>query len=97
MPTQRAPLPRIQIPDRKNVKIDTSSPSVTGGTLSPDLSPNTPPVFPQNGPLSSPDGKGASKIDQYILAAHEDTQGHVKIYKAFHEKTHEEFMCKVRI
>ena len=85
------PRPRLNIPQHKHVDF-VQSPNLTGGTLTPDL-PQSPPVFPTN---ESNTGDGVLKVDNYLLTKLLDTQGHVKIYKAFHSTTHVEHVCKVR-
>ena len=91
MHTQRASRPRLHIPQRKDVEFE-QSPSVTGGYLTPELSPSTPPQFPVGDHC-----QGWSKIGHYILENQLETQGQEEIYKAFHKHTLEEFICKVNV
>ncbi len=92
----------IIIPDRKDVQID-SPPALTGGHLSPDLQPNTPPAFPG---AAGNDGdahhSNASRIGDYLLLDVLETHGSVSphgpvaVLRALHTVTHEELTCKVR-
>lgn len=89
---------RLNIPDRKHEVAD-SSPSLkslspSGGSLSPDLQPSTPPTFPNN------DCSRVSKIGKYFLLSNTDTVHlqsgvSVKIFKSVHTETQEELVCKV--
>jgi len=103
---QRPGTPRLSvvIPDnRKHDPLDyeqTASPG-NGGNLSPDLQPATPPTYPiANSPLleghplveSVPQ---AYKIGNYILSQQTDTVGDIRIYRAYHCDTREEYVCKV--
>ena len=91
MSIHRARLRPLIIPDRKNVNFDPPS-HLTGGHLSPDLQPNTPPTFPTEPP--SHHGP-ASQIGEYLLLDLVDSNGPVHVYKSLHVVSHQEFTCKV--
>ena len=64
--------------------------SLVGGTLSPDLQPNTPPTFPQH------DSVQVSKIGKYLLLDGLDMTGSIQMFHAVHTENEQEFVCKVR-
>jgi len=88
MSTQRArPCPLI-IPQRnKHVELD-SPPEGKGGSLTPDLQPNTPPSLVDNAPQ-------ISAIGQYVLLEKLESSGNVQIQRSVHRNTQEEYICKV--
>lgn len=90
MNTHRSRLRPLFIPQRKYAELN-SSPSITGGSLSPDLQPNTPPSFPNQNDLQSP----VQKIGNYLLYEQVDTNGSIKIHKALNCDTQEDCICKV--
>ena len=92
----------VQIPDRKYVDFD-QPPCLTGGTLSPDLQPSTPPTYPRadnhtdNSLHASVQSvPQATQIGEYVLVQQTDNVGDIQVFRAFHCDSQEEFLCKVR-
>lgn len=81
--------PHVVLPDRKHAELIHDTSPLLGGSLSPDLQPNTPPTFPQ------PVCQDCFKIGKYLLVQPLDKVGSTQIYKAFHCDTEEEFICKI--
>ena len=88
MLSQRARPRPLSIPHRKHGKLD-SPPCLIGGTLSPDIKPNTPPCFPKANSTS-----GVSKIGKYLLFSTAEKEG---TCKAFNVENNEECVCKVSL
>ena len=91
---------RLIIPERKDVDIHETEPSPnlkklsTTGSLTPDLTPASPPTFPQN--------DNVLKIGKYLLVQGTDTQQlqsgiTIQVHRALHTETGEESVCKVSI
>lgn len=78
----------IVIPPRKHVESTIVSP-VSGGSLSPDLQPNSPPVFCSDGQAEK---YSVSKIGNYLLTEPLDGEN---VYQAVHIVTQEKYICKV--
>ncbi|KAK6186972.1 hypothetical protein SNE40_006227 [Patella caerulea] len=78
-------------PRKKNLETEPLAPfkGSNPGNLSPDLQPNTPPVFPKN---CSQD-QDVLKIGKYLL--YNQTTDSSEVYNAVNSQTHEEFVCKV--
>jgi hypothetical protein len=101
---QRAGTARLTvvIPDsRKHEPLEyeqSASPGNTGN-LSPDLQPATPPTYPIPSPPSLLEHgetiPQAYKIGNYILSQQIDSVGDIRVYRAFHCDTRDEYVCKV--
>lgn len=89
MTTSRQRLRPLYIPQRKHADFEPPPQTLTGGSLSPDLQPNTPPTFPQS---ADPQ---VARIGRYILLDRVDALPNLHIYKAIHCDTQERFTCKV--
>ena len=89
----------LSIPDRKDVEPDPSphlKRQLSGGSLSPDLTPASPPSFPLT------DGASVLQIGKYLLNERRETlqlqSGIViEVYSASHLETEENCICKVSI
>ena len=92
--------PRLSliIPPRKDV--ETESPTLnhplSGGSLSPDLTPASPPSFPPS------DNQNILQIGRYLLLGRIDTLQlqsglTVEVHKARHSESGEDCICKVSI
>jgi len=93
--SRRGLLRPLNIPPRqKDVEFGKPPSSVIGGTLSPDLSPNTPPTFPRG--ADSPLCPRITKIGRYLLLEILETRGSIQVYHAVHATTEEHVVCKVR-
>ena len=83
----------VHIPDRKHVDFE-QPPHLSGGNLSPDLQPATPPTYPTS--ASSQEALlPVTEIGNYVLIQQTDCVGDIQVFRAFHCDSHEEFVCKV--
>jgi len=89
----RTRLSPLFIPQRKQHVDLESSPSLgSTGTLSPDLQPNSPPIYPL--PTQN-DNFHVWKIGKYLLSSPVEESKDVLVYKAVNVDTHRENVCKV--
>jgi tribbles-like protein len=85
----------VNIPDRKHVDFDQPS-YLSGGNLSPDLQPATPPTYPNvTSYTEDPTTQQASRICNYVLLPQTESVGDIPTYRAFHCDTQVEYECKV--
>jgi len=88
MSTQRnRPGPLLIPPRNKHVEFEQHNVASSGGSLTPDLQPNTPPTLVNNAQISS--------IGQYLLIDKMEPCGNIQSQRAIHRCTQEEFVCKI--
>ena len=89
--TTRPVLRPLTIPQRKSTVFnETPTGPPIGGTLSPDLQPNTPPTFPKGDQHPS-----ITKIGDYLLLDRLEAFSNVVVYKAVHVISQQHYTCKV--
>eukprot|EP00918_Siedleckia_nematoides_P083676 GHVU01183430.1.p1 GENE.GHVU01183430.1~~GHVU01183430.1.p1 ORF type:complete len:341 (-),score=15.66 GHVU01183430.1:2122-3144(-) len=90
MQAPRSRLRPLHIPRNKHVSFDSPPAALAGGSLSPDLGPNTPPTFPPRD-----QGPKVLQIGAYLLLDRVDTNSTVPCHEAYHTQSQHKYLCKV--